>query len=82
MQVCLSTFYRIKILLMGNVHSRKNWFASSLNSKRNAKIQERPQKDSTQIDLLFPSRKSYHFCMKDEMAILRSHTHTQCLKKP
>ena len=36
----------------------------------------------TQIDLLLPSRKSYHFCMKDEMAILRSHTHTQYLKKP
>ena len=39
MQVYLCTFYRIKILFMENVHSRKNLFASSLKTQKD--VQER-----------------------------------------
>ena len=66
MQVCLSAFYPIKIFLTGNVHSRKNRFASSLNWKRHARKH------------LLESHITFALKMRGDFA---QYTHTQCLKK-
>ena len=61
MQVYLYTYYWIKILLMGMfIYVKLICFFPQL--KKTCKN--------------VSSQKPYHFCMKDEMAILHSHTHT------